>query len=144
MCEACAHAARPVVCADPEPASRPRLRFPKAARLSSSREFQRVREDGRAWGGPFFVLSVLPTGEGGESRVGIITSRRVGGAVTRVRVRRLLRETVRPTRPMLRPGCWIVLIARHTAGRADLAKLTAEWFRLGRKAGILPREGMAP
>ncbi len=50
-----------------------------------------MREEGRTWPGKFFVLSVLFDAEAGESRLGIITSRRVGGAVGRVRARRLLR-----------------------------------------------------
>lgn len=136
MCEACAPSARPVDCADP--GARPRLRFPKAARLSGAREFARVKEEGRTWPGKFFVLSVLFDAEVGESRLGIITSRRVGGAAVRVKARRLLRETVRPTRPALHPGCWIVLIARHTMKRATLSLLADEWSRLGRRAGILP------
>lgn len=117
---------------------RARLRFPKAARLSGSREFQRVKDEGRTWGGKFFVLSVLFEAEPGGSRFGIITSRRVGGAVVRARARRRLRETIRPSRAALRPGCWIVLIARHTMKHATLALLLEEWSRLGRRAGILP------
>lgn len=136
MCKACAGFAPSAVCADP--VARTRLRFPKAARLSGAREFGRVREEGRTWPGKFFVLSVLTEAEAGESRLGIITSRRVGGAVVRVRARRILRETVRPTRAALRPGCWIVLIARHTMRRATLASLSEEWSRLGKRAGILP------
>lgn len=139
MCEDCVQAAsqeRPGTCTDP--AARTRLRFPRAARLSGAREFGRVREEGRTWPGKFFVLSVLFDAAAGESRLGIITSRRVGQAVVRVKARRLLRETVRPTRAALYPGCWIVLIARHTMKRATLTLLTEEWSRLGKRAGILP------
>lgn len=137
MCKGCLLSARPAPpCADPR--ARARLRLPKAARLSGAREFDRVKEEGRTWPGRFFVLSVLVEAEAGESRLGIITSRRVGGAVVRVKARRLLREAVRPTRPVLQPGCWIVLIARHPIKRATLALLADEWLRLGRRAGILP------
>ena len=44
-----------------------------------------------------------------------VKSRRVGGAVLRNRVRRRLREIIRATRPQLRPGCSIVLVARRAA-----------------------------
>lgn len=97
-----------------------------------------MKEEGRTWPGRFFVLSVLFDAEAGESRLGIITSRRVGQAVVRVKARRRLRETVRPTRAALHPGCWIVLIARHTMKRATLTLLAEEWSRLGKRAGILP------
>ena len=100
-----------------------------------------MRERGRSWGGKFIVLGVLtdapPDGQG-PARIGFITSRRVGGAVVRNTVRRRLREAVRVCRPDLRAGCWLVLVARHTAARAAAADLQQEWRRLARRAGILP------
>ena len=117
-----------------------RLRFPKAARLTTTGEFRRVRERGRSWGGKFIVLGVLtaapPNGEG-QTRIGFITSKRVGGAVVRNTVRRRLREGVRVIRPELRAGCWLVLVARHTAAKASAADLAQEWLRLARRASIL-------
>lgn len=116
----------------------PRLRFPKVARLATAGEFRRVKEQGRSWPGRFMVLGLLTDAAETPARIGLITSRRVGGAVVRNRVRRLLRESVRPVRPLLRANCWVVLIARHTAARATLAELSAEWLRLARRASILP------
>ena len=85
------------------------------------------------------MLGVLLDAEppGHDSRVGLVTSRRVGDAVVRNRVRRLLREAVRHARPLLRPGCWLVIVARYTAARATGAELDTEWRKLARKAGIL-------
>ena len=51
--------------------------------------------------------------------------------------RRHLREAVRHSRGSLRPGCWIVIVARYTAARASGAELAAEWLKLARRAGIL-------
>lgn len=131
--------------ASPDPLSRsgrgPRLRFPKAARLTRAREFQRVKEQGRSYPGRLLVLGLLiRTGSAADlsSRIGLVTSRRVGGAVVRNTVRRHLREAVRHARPLLRAGCWIVLIARHHAARASGAELAKEWLKLARRAGILP------
>ena len=81
------------------------------------------------------LLGVLK-GQGNEpARIGIITSRRVGGAVTRNRVRRRIREVVRQSRAALEAGIWMVVIAKHPAGDAELAQLRAEWTQLARKAG---------
>jgi ribonuclease P protein component len=102
-----------------------------------------VKDKGRAWSGRFMVLSVLTDADhalnanDSGSRIGFITSRRVGGAVIRNRVRRRLREAVRQSRPRLRAGCWIVLIARNPAARASLTELNEEWLRLARRASIL-------
>lgn len=122
---------------DHAPAGPPRQRFPRSARLSSAGEFARVREHGRTWPGRYMVLGVLTGAPPGAARIGLITSRRVGGAVVRNRVRRLLRECVRPARIGLKDDCWIVLVARHQAARAPLAELRAEWLRLARRASIL-------
>lgn len=117
----------------------PRLRFPKAARLIRAGEFRRVKEQGRSWPGRFLILGVLEDADasGQSSRIGFVTSRRVGGAVVRNRVRRRLREVVRRSRPQLKPGRWLVLVARHTAAHASAAELAAEWLKLARRAAIL-------
>lgn len=83
------------------------------------------------------VLTDAPPDGVGSARIGFVTSKRVGGAVVRNTVRRRLREAVRGVRPQLRAGCWLVLVARHTAARASAAELAQEWLRLARRASIL-------
>jgi ribonuclease P protein component len=84
------------------------------------------------------VLSVLKTESDADTRVGLITSRRVGGAVVRNRVRRQMRELVRQSRPLLAHGFWVALIARSGAAGAPFAAIEAEWLRLARRSAILP------
>ena len=118
-------------------ADQPTFRFPAARRLQLSREFDRVRHEGRTVRGGLLMLGALrPEGEG-AFRVGLITSRRVGGAVVRNRVRRRLREIVRRHQPALASGLWLVVIARPAAGRASSAALEEEWLRLAQRASIL-------
>ena len=114
-----------------------RFRFSVARRLKLSREFERVRKEGRAVRGGLLILSVLPVDGEKRFRVGLITSRRVGEAVARNRVRRRLREIVRRNQQALKGGIWFVVIARRSAAQTDSAVLEAEWLRLARRAGIL-------
>ena len=93
-----------------------------------------MRRDGVAAHGKFMLLSLLQNAEPGVARVGIVTSRRVGGAVERNRVRRRLREIVRAERGRLAPGMWLVIVARHRAVGAEFAELRAEWLSLVRRA----------
>ena len=72
-----------------------------------------------------------------STKAGVITSRRVGGAVVRNRVRRRLREVLRLTHSERVPGHWVVLIARRAAADASFAELRQEWLRLAGRAGIL-------
>jgi len=114
-----------------------RFRFPAMRRLKVSREFERVRKEGRAVRGGLLILSVLPVDGEKRFRVGLITSRRVGEAVARNRVRRRLREIVRRNQQALKGGIWFVVIARRSAAQTDSATLEVEWLHLAQRAGIL-------
>ena len=74
--------------------------------LKSSREFSRVMRAGvRTRSGPVTVVR-LPT-EIGRSRIGIVAGRRLGGAVTRNRVKRRIREAA--TRAGLAPSDYVIV-----------------------------------
>jgi ribonuclease P protein component len=91
------------------------------------------------------VLGVLKDAPGAAgARIGIITSRRVGGAVERNRVRRRLREIFRLERLRVTPGVWLVLVARRQAVRASFDQLQAEWRQLAKRGGILEDPAISP
>ena len=116
----------------------PRLRFAKSARLSRASEFARVKREGKAFHGRLMVLSVLKAEPDGETRIGFITSRRVGGAVVRNRVRRRLREITRVERPRMACGYWLVVVARQSASRATFDAIRTEWIELAQRSAVLP------
>jgi ribonuclease P protein component len=113
------------------------LSFPKQRRLTRSSEFERVKRDGLVRRGKLLMLSTAAVENSGQSRVGFITSRRLGSAVVRNRVRRRLREIVRRHQHDLRQDFWIVLVARRDAATASYRALEDEWLRLARRASIL-------
>lgn len=96
-----------------------------------------MRREGQSFHGKFIVLSVLKNLPSAEVRVGLITSRRVGGAVVRNRVRRRLREIVRAARPNIVAGTWLTVVARQAAANATLQILAMEWHQLARRSFIL-------
>src|ERR1700726_1436794 len=106
-----------------------RLAFPKSRRLTRSSEFERIKKNGRVQRGQFLILSALP-GQADRFRAGFITSRKIGGAVIRNRVRRRLREIVRKHQSDIIDGTWVITIARVPAARADYNELEGEWLRL--------------
>lgn len=113
------------------------LALPKSARLSRRAEFEAVREQGRAWHGRFMVLSAFSTGAKQPCRIGVVTSRKVGNACERVRVRRRLREILRTHRMLLPAGLWMVVVLRRAAAAATSGMLTEEWRALAARAGYL-------
>jgi ribonuclease P protein component len=73
-----------------DPAPRPRR--VKRRRLSRSAEFDRVYRRGRSRGNRYLVLHAFPRGRDEGPRLGLSVGRKVGGAVERNRVKRVLRE----------------------------------------------------
>lgn len=114
-----------------------RLSFPKTKRLILPMEFGRVKSEGTAEGGRLLVLGVFARKEEARFRVGFVTSKRIGGAVVRNRLRRRLRDIVRTEQKRIRPGFWFVVVARARAVRASHAELKDEWLRLAERASIL-------
>ncbi|MGI8595587.1 MAG: ribonuclease P protein component [Solirubrobacteraceae bacterium] len=72
--------------------SAPRPRRTKRRRLSRSAEFERVYRRGRSRGNRWLVLHAFPRAEGNGARLGLSVGRKVGGAVERAGVKRVLRE----------------------------------------------------
>ena len=85
-------------------------------RLSRSADFDRVFRTGRSHAGPDLVLYVFPRGDEAPSRLGLSVSRRIGGAVERNRVKRLLREAFALESARLPTGTDGVVVARPGAG----------------------------
>ena len=94
-------------------------RSPKRRRLSRSAEFERVYRQGRSKANRYLVLYAFPRGEEQEQgadpdgpRLGLSVSRRVGGAVDRTKVKRVLREAFWAEAERLPHGSDYVVVAR--------------------------------
>lgn len=113
-----------------------RLTLPKSKRLVRSEDFQRVRDEGKAERGSLLMLGVLAESDD-QLRYGFVTSRRVGSAVVRNRVRRRLRDIVRRHQREIINAPWVVTVARPASARATYSALEHEWLRLAKRASIL-------
>jgi ribonuclease P protein component len=87
------------------------------------------------------VLYAFPRADDEEARFGLSVSRKVGGAVDRNRVKRLLREAFRQESDRVAPGHDIVLLARPEARalaeRDGLDVVHAALVELLEQAGVL-------
>jgi ribonuclease P protein component len=101
---------------------------PRANRLTRSRDFDAVYRHGRSTSTRYLVLYWFPREDGEpESRLGIAIPRKTGNAVTRNRLKRLLREAWREL-PARDQGTDYVVLARE--GLAEAAEERGlEWLR---------------
>jgi ribonuclease P protein component len=107
-------------------------RFPKTARVRKRSEYLAIQGKGRKLQTENFVVFVAasPSGPVGEGRVGITVSKRVGQAVVRNRVKRILREVYRRCRGQFPPGMDVVFVAKRSAAWLDYASAEQEIERL--------------
>jgi ribonuclease P protein component len=99
-----------------------------------------VYRQGRSTANRHLVLYTFPNASAERPRLGLSVSRKVGGAVERNRVKRLLREAFAHAEAGLMPGQDVVLVARPPAGqlaeRDGLAGVDASLTELIGKAGL--------
>jgi ribonuclease P protein component len=115
-------------------------RSPSRGRLSRSAEFERVYRQGRSSANRHLVLYAFPNADAPRPRLGLSVSRKVGGAVERNQVKRLLREAFARVENELTPGQDVVLVARpaarELAEREGLKGVDASLTELIRKVGL--------
>ena len=92
-----------------------------------------MQEGGRKLHTDSFLVFVLPQSEPGPARVGVTASRKVGGAVRRNRVKRLVREAFRRHKLLFPSGLDVVFIAKKNAVAVEYDQVVREIEKLCRK-----------
>ncbi len=112
-----------------------------AARLRKSADFRDVRKRGRRVSDRLMTFDSAPS-DGDATRFGLVVSKRVGGAVTRNKVKRRLRGALSSLDVL--PGYDIVVSARPAAADADYHMLLSSLKRLAERAGVLKPDATDP
>lgn len=113
----------------------PTGRFRRSERLLASKDFARVARRGHRTASRCFVVLVAPAfrhsgDETPHRRIGMTTSRKVGNAVARNRIRRRIRGWFRVRRDELEDNVDIVVIARRPAAELTTDEIYRELDRL--------------
>jgi ribonuclease P protein component len=127
--------------------------FPARLRIKQRREFLRVQRGGRKHHLRHFMVfasrsaATDPPGEPPPTRLGITVTRKVGNAVTRNRIKRLVREVFRQNRQRLGSGLDLVWVAKQQAAEASFADVLADFEALVRRGDLMapePQRGRRP
>ncbi|MBZ0291986.1 MAG: ribonuclease P protein component [Anaerolineae bacterium] len=81
-------------------------------RLCRGEDFQRLRREGLAYHYDFIHVRVAQNALD-HNRYGFVTSKKLGNAVVRNRIKRVLREVIRHLHPQLRTGFDVMIVARQ-------------------------------
>lgn len=110
----------------------PKFSFPKAVRLRKRGQYQRVARSAQKRVGHWIAVDTLAKGQYG-TRMGILVTKKFGGAVERNRFKRIVREAFRLMRHLLPPGFDLVV-----KPRTDALKATSQDIQDDFKALLCP------
>ncbi|GGE06137.1 ribonuclease P protein component [Marinithermofilum abyssi] len=112
----------------------------KQYRLKRRNDFRRAFRTGSSAANRQFVVYRSPRREKGPVRVGISVSRKVGNAVTRNRIKRLVKEVVRQWVDDLPANTDLIIIARNPAAEMDYHQIQSSLRHVFHRAQLLPKQ----
>jgi ribonuclease P protein component len=114
-----------------------RLHLTRAMRLGQNRDFARVRQHGERLAQGCLIANWSKLPDGVTPKLGVVTSRKIGGATERSRARRLLRESFRLHQHEIAPPVELVLVARNSIAGKKFAEVEKDFLTALTRAGLL-------
>ena len=118
-------------------ASPKRLRLNRGSRLAQSRDFARVRLQGGRLAQGCLIANWNKLPDGAAPKLGIVTSKKIGGASARSRARRLLRESFRVHQHEFAQPVELVLVARNSIAGKKFADVEKDFLAALNRAKLL-------
>ena len=109
----------------------------KVSTIVENHLFSRLYSKGKKSAGQFLIVYFMKNKKNDEKRVGITVSKSRGKAVVRNRVKRLIRESLRPVWQNVKDGYLIVVVARQPAVDASFEDISDELSLLLKRASLL-------
>ena len=113
-----------------------KLTLKRGRMLKRRSEFQRVYHKGKSYAGRYLILYVFKNYHGEKDHVGFAAGKKLGCAVVRNRVKRLLRESYRLEQARVPRGGTLLLVGRAAAVKAKSPQVQQDLVRLLKKAKL--------
>ena len=113
------------------------LRLARTMRVTQNRDFLRIRQQGERLAQGCLVANWNKLPDGASPKLGVVTSKKIGGAVQRVRARRLLRESFRLHQHEFLQPIELILVARNSIAGKRFADVEKDFLTTLRRAGLL-------
>lgn len=107
----------------------------KQYRVSNSADYSSIYKNGRKIPGRYIIVYLLKN-DLGYNRYGIVTSKKIGKAVVRNKIKRRLRAIIKDNMPKVKTSFDIVLIGRHKIGGTPFDLLEKDFTIVMRKSGL--------
>src|SRR5471032_2154945 len=113
------------------------LRLGRASRIAQSRDFARVRQQGQRLVLGCLIANWNRLPDGASPKLGVVTSKKIGGAVQRSRARRLLRESFMQHQHEFAQPVELVLVARNSIAGKKFADVEKDFLAALNRAKLL-------
>ena len=115
-----------------------RYTFKFQEKLHSQKDFKKVLTSGRRVTNPaIFIYTLKRNDDGALRRLGLVTSRKIGIAAHRNRVKRRLREIFRLNKREIKPGTDIVFVSKPGAAELNFKELETIVLNALKQAKVL-------
>lgn len=115
------------------------IMLPKKYRLKRKNEFSYIFKRGKTIANQYLVLYYAPAKQENENRVGFAVSKKIGNAVIRNRIKRRMREAIRPSLPYIIAGYDLIFIARIKIKGISFKDVEKNMYTLINKVGLMQK-----
>ena len=114
--------------------------FPRNSRILHSADFRRLKIAGERIASGCILVNWMDAADAANHRVGIITTKRLGNAVTRNRARRLIREAFRHIQGEFVRTVELVIVARPSIVRMQAGQVAHDLRRFAERIDLIPKK----
>ncbi|KAA0546019.1 ribonuclease P protein component [Bacillus sp. BGMRC 2118] len=112
----------------------------KTYRIKKNEEFQEIFNKGNSTANRQFVIYVFDNPSQPSFRVGLSVSKKIGNAVARNRIKRLIRQVLHEFSDRLKPGKDFIIIARKPTAEMDYYQFKSSLEHVCKLAKVLSKK----